>query len=126
MADSPALNYGPSFDSSYIDIYQQFANFALGPNFSRFRFFFCLNFLISSAVVKMKEQTHSNVFDLPRVKLWFLVDIYQLRQGHLGSVFSWPHRTRGISAGKTGRGIQGRKIVRIPVLIGWVSSFTKM
>ena len=80
--------------------------------------------VISSAVVKMKEQTHSNVFDLPRVKLWFLLDIYQLRQGHLDSVFSWPHRTR-ISARKTGRGIQGRKTVRISVLIAWVSSFTE-
>ena len=60
MADSPALNYALSFDSSYMeDIYQQFANFALVPNFSRFLFFFCLNFLISSAsaVVKMKMQT---------------------------------------------------------------------
>ena len=41
MADSPALNYAPSFDCSYIeDIYQQIANFALVPTFLVFHFFF--------------------------------------------------------------------------------------
>jgi hypothetical protein len=67
MADSPSLSDTPSFDSSFIEgVYQQFANFALVFNFP---LFFSIFKILFSEAVKIKAKRHSNVFDLPRVKL---------------------------------------------------------
>ena len=122
MEDSPALNYAPSFDSSYTeDIYQQFANFALVPTFSHFLSFFCLNFSISSAVVKMKVQTLQCLRSAPCEAL--ILTGHLLTAARPSTLFIFDPIIDGTFLQE--RPAETFKAGSIPVLIGWVSSFTE-